>query len=77
MKNIPSSTVLIVIGLIIVLLSPFTPDFIFYVVNNYDITKPLYDVNFSNIRTANIIPSVRMTGILITVYGFILIRKER
>lgn len=77
MKKVSLPTVLIVVGLIIVLLSPFTPDFVYNIVANYDVPEPLYDVNYSDIRTAFIIPSIRTAGILIILWGFLLEWKEK
>lgn len=72
MKKI--SNILIVVGLMVVVFSPYVPD-VFYQVINSDYS--IYDYRYSDIRLAEVISSFRMAGVILSVWGLILKVKEK
>ena len=73
MKEKKSSTKFFIAGLIIILLAPFVPDFLMDIINS---DYSIFSYKYVDIRLPEIIPSVRILGIGLTVWGFILKLKE-
>jgi hypothetical protein len=73
MKGKKTSSKFIIAGLIIILLAPFVPDFLMTLINS---EFSIYDYRYLDIRLPQIIPSVRIFGIGLAVWGFILKVKE-
>ena len=73
MKEKKSSTKSLIAGLIIILLAPFVPDFLMDMVGS---DYSIFSYKYVDIRLPEIIPSVRILGIGLTVWGFILKLKE-
>ncbi len=60
----------IVAGILLIILSPFIiPSQIFDLL--------YYSLGWGGVRISEVIPAVKLAGMLITVYGFILIVKEK
>lgn len=66
MKNrkIPLHVLLFAIGIVLILISPYVPEALF---------EPTYK---SSVKLEAVIPAIRTTGILISVYGIVLKMKE-
>lgn len=73
MKEKKSSTKFFIAGLIIILLAPFVPDFLMDIINS---DYSIFSYKYVDIRLPEIIPSVRMFGIGLAVWSFILKLKE-
>lgn len=73
MKEKKSSTKFFVAGVVVILLAPFVPDFLInIIISDYSICSYKY----LDIRLPEIIPSVRMFGIGLAIWSFILKLKE-
>lgn len=72
-KEKKSSTKFFIAGLIIILLAPFLPDFLMDIINS---DYSIFSYKYVDIRLPEIIPSVRMFGIGLAVWSFILKLKE-
>lgn len=55
------------IGIAIVFLSPYIPDFMIQAI--WGDTEAIYQSRFCGIRYIELIPSIRVVGILIALYG--------
>ena len=73
MKEKKSSTKFFIAGLIIILLSQFLPEFLMDIINS---DYSIFSYKYVDIRLPEIIPSVRMFGIGLAVWSFILKLKE-
>lgn len=73
MKEKKKSNIFIIIGLIIILLAPFTPDVFMNIINS---DYSIFDYRYVGMRLAEIMPSVRIFGIGLVIWGFILKLKE-
>ncbi len=74
MKEKMSGAVFVWIGLAIVLVSPFMPDFLMNIVKS---DASIFDYRYAEMRLTEIIPSVRTGGIVLAVWGFILKWNEK
>ncbi len=68
------STRLCVIGLVVVLLAPFVPDFLYLMLYS---DHSIYDYHFRDFRYIAIIPSIQIAGILLTAWGLVLKHREK
>ena len=74
MKEKISTNKFILIGLVIILLAPFVPDFLMNIVNS---DFSIFDYRYSAMRLKEIIPSFRIFGIVLTIWGFTLKWKAK
>ena len=58
---------LFILGLVLILLAPYVPDFCFRVL--LAAKEKLFDYRYWDIRFEQIIPSVRMGGIILSAWG--------
>lgn len=68
------STWFCMIGIGIVLLAPFVPDFLYFIFYS---DHSIYDYHFQDFRYIMIIPSVQIAGILLTAWGLVLKHREK
>lgn len=66
---------LFILGLVLILLAPYVPDFCFRVL--LAAKEKLFDYRYWDIRFEQIIPSVRMGGIILSAWGMALLLKKR
>jgi len=66
------SNKLIIFGLIIIFIAPFLPDWFYWLIYK---DKFLYDYRYAGMRAFEVIPSVRMIGIMLSVWGIVLTKK--
>lgn len=55
--------ILFLLGIVLILGAPYTPDAFFNIVYNK------FDYNFQEIRFLEIVPSVRMAGMILSAWG--------
>ena len=65
---------LFILGLVLILLAPYVPDFCFRVL--LAAKEKLFDYRYWDIRFVQIIPSVRMGGIILSAWGMALLLKK-
>lgn len=65
---------LFILGLVLILLAPYVPDFCFRVL--LAAKEKLFDYRYWDIRFEQIIPSVRMGGIILSAWGMALLLKK-
>lgn len=61
--------ILLIIGILFAVFAPYVPDMLFRVIL-------IYDYRYHNIRFEEIIPSIRIGGIMIFLCGFVLWLKK-
>lgn len=74
MKVKSKGDIIIIIGLVVILLAPFAPDFLMEMIND---DYSVFNYRFSDMRIIEIIPSIRLFGIFLSIWGFILKWKEK
>lgn len=57
------------LGILFVLVAPYFPSFLFFIIN-------LYDFHFQEIRFQQIISSIRMCGVVLSAWGIALLYKK-
>lgn len=67
------STKLIIFGLIIIFIAPFIPDWFYWIIRK-DLF--LYDYRYADMRLLEVIPSIRVVGIMLSVWGMVLTKKK-
>jgi len=65
---------LFIVGLVLILLAPYVPDLCFRVLLSAH--EKLFDYRYWDIRFEQIIPSVRMGGIILSAWGMALLLKR-
>ncbi len=64
-------TVLSIVGILLVVISPFIPNFVFDA-----ILRSLYEYRYHELRLQQIIPSIQICGIILTVWAMVLFAKS-
>lgn len=59
-KREKHTSILLIIGILLVMGAPYLPDFFFYVI---------WETKFSDFRLSEIIPSIRLGGVLLFIWG--------
>lgn len=69
---------LFLLGVILIICAPYFPDSIFYAIYGYDQYPSLLngDTRFAEIRFVNVIPSIRMCGVVLSAWGIVLLCKS-
>lgn len=60
---------LVIVGVLLIMLAPYFPDALFRSIL-------LYDYRYHTIRFNEVIPSIRLGGIIVSVCGFVLLLKK-
>lgn len=65
------AVILFIIGAVMILGAPYVPSILFEIIRN------IYDYHYFDIRILEIIPSIRICGIIISMWGMIFLLKQQ